>query len=57
MPVTVPVNVFQFHKGAIGVISPVVPVAVALAFQFHKGAIGVHLSSTLTVTKFFISIP
>ena len=33
---------FQFHKGAIGVISPTVNIANSCVFQFHKGAIGVE---------------
>ena len=33
---------FQFHKGAIGVITPNCCFCVIISFQFHKGAIGVN---------------
>ena len=31
--------VFQFHKGAIRTVGPVVSAAGSILFQFHKGAI------------------
>ena len=32
---------FQFHKGAIGVVKQIMDISVIELFQFHKGAIGV----------------
>ncbi len=36
------VNRFQFHKGAIGVLSSISSLSKYFLFQFHKGAIGVY---------------
>ena len=37
--------IFQFHKGAIGVVSEQAVKKLTEEFQFHKGAIGVNSST------------
>ena len=39
--VLIPTNIFQFHKGAIGVTFSCTFFSCLISFQFHKGAIGV----------------
>ncbi len=51
------VTLFQFHKGAIGVLAIASTSSDSFLFQFHKGAIGVSIDVPNSAMKHLISIP